>query len=312
MQKKIEALRYRLKAPFLDIGRPDDSILLTGMGRSGTTWAANIINHDRQHRVLFEPFFPSLVKEATRFKYIQYMNPDDSSPGKTRDALKILNGRVRSQWVDKENSGLLYHSRIIKDIRTNLMAAWLKSIAPQLPVILMIRHPLQVAESWRTLGWGTQALGEKTDLEIIMSQKPLLDDYPELTEIQKKIDPDNYLDMVVFLWGVYHYVPLRQFQRQNFFLLFYEQLLLEPEQTCKKLFTFINKPFTWTRVQQAFARESSTNFQNRDMRDDRERLLDGWKSHWTGQEIERATDLLKMFDLHTLYSKEGLPDLMAS
>ena len=72
----LKKIIYRVNFLPLDFGEPDISIILAGMGRSGTTWAGNIINYDQSYRILFEPFLPARVKEAKGFEYLQYLNPD--------------------------------------------------------------------------------------------------------------------------------------------------------------------------------------------------------------------------------------------
>ncbi len=307
MQKELATLKYSLRSPFLDIGKAEDSLLLIGMGRSGTTWAANIINHDKSYRILFEPFFPSLVKEAKDFEYIQYMPSDDNNPTLTSGAEMILAGKPRSQWVDRDNNGLLYRRRLIKDIRCNLMAGWLKKIFPHLPIVLLIRHPLQVAASWRRLGWGTEALGQRSDLQIITSQHRLLKDFPQIKTIANQIDPKSFLDNVIFLWGVFHLVPFQQLQRNKIYYLFYEHLLTQPEKECRKLFNYLRKPFSWEQVKKAVVRESSTNFHKRNLSQEQHLLLNGWKKEFSGKEIRRANEILTMFELDTIYDTDGYP-----
>ena len=304
---KLAALKYAITSPFLDIGRAKDSILLIGMGRSGTTWIANIINHDKSYRILFEPFFPSLVQEAEGFEYIQYMHPLENNPALAKKAKAILSGKPRSLWVDRDNSGMLYRRRIIKDIRCNLLAGWLKIIAPHLPIVLLIRHPLQVAASWRKLGWGVEALGEQSDFEIITSQHRLLKDFPELQAIAKQIDPNKFLDNVIFLWGIFHIVPLRQLQQNEMYCLFYEHLLTQPIKECEKLFDYLHKPFSWEQVKKSVTHESSTNFQKRNLSQDKHLLLNGWKKEFSNEDIHRAGGILSMFGLDTIYDVNGCP-----
>jgi hypothetical protein len=181
----INRLVYWLRAPFIDVGRPEDVILVAGMGRSGTTWAANVINHDHTHRVLFEPFFPARVSDARGFQYIQYLHPLSRDTLLTKKARRILSGKARNVWIDKENRGLFYRRRIVKDIRCTLMLGWLRMIAGTPPIVLVVRHPLQVALSWMKLGWGSEALGNKTDFDHIVAQAELLRDYPVIAEALK-------------------------------------------------------------------------------------------------------------------------------
>lgn len=309
MAHKIDSLSYLFRSPLLDVGKTDDAILLLGMGRSGTTWVANIINHDKSYRVLFEPFFPSLVEAAKDFEYIQYMRLDDDDETLIPGARKILSGRVRSLWVDKENKGLLYRRRIIKDIRCNLMAGWLKKQAPDMPVILIIRHPLQVACSWRRLGWGKEALGSRSDFEIIISQQKLLKDFPQIKEIADHIDKDSFLDKTVFLWGAFHLVPIEQLRKNQVYYLFYEHLLTNPEDECAKLFHYLRKSYNWEKVKKSVALESRTNFLKRNISMEHDNLLGSWKTDLSTSEIRRANDILSMFGLDNVYDKDGLPDL---
>jgi hypothetical protein len=311
MQMQFDDLKYALRSPFLDRGKPDDTILLIGMGRSGTTWIADIINHDRSCRVLFEPFFPALVPEARGFEYIQYMRPTDDDPALAAAAVRILAGRTRSRWVDRDNPGLFYRRRIIKDIRCNLMAGWLHAIFPRMPIVLVIRHPLQVAASWKKLGWGTEALGRRSDFAIITSQHRLLEDFPAIGTIAGQINPDEFVDNVIFLWGVFHLVPFRHLRQSEFHCLFYEYLLTRPEEECEKLFTYLGKPYSWNEVRDAVARQSSTNFHERDLIVDKKSLLEGWKEEFSAAEINRAYEILALFGLDSMYGADGMPSEQA-
>lgn len=46
---------------------PDSTILISGIARSGTTWVAEVLNIGNTHRLIDEPFFPSLVSAAGDF-----------------------------------------------------------------------------------------------------------------------------------------------------------------------------------------------------------------------------------------------------
>ena len=61
----------------IDYGGADATTLIAGMGRSGATWVADVVNYDRNHRGLFEPFLPHQVKEARPFKNIHCLPPPE-------------------------------------------------------------------------------------------------------------------------------------------------------------------------------------------------------------------------------------------
>ena len=88
----------------------------------------------------------------------------------------------------------LYRRRIIKDIRCNFMLGWLKRVANNAPIVLMIRHPLQIVSSWSRLGWGKEALGHRSDFDIITSQESLMNDFPIIRDVMKRVDLQDYVE----------------------------------------------------------------------------------------------------------------------
>ncbi len=298
---------YSLRSPLIDVGSPEEVVLVAGMGRSGTTWAANVINHDHTHRVMFEPFFPARVKDARGFQYIQYLHPLSRNAMLAAKARRILSGKARNAWIDQANTGYFYRRRIVKDIRCNLMLGWLQMIAGAPPLVLVVRHPLQVALSWAKLGWGREALGNKTDFDHIVGQKQLLVDYPVIAETLKSIDRGSLLEVLVFQWAVFHLVPSRQLTPGTAYILYYESLLAEKDNEAEKLFRHLGRPFDPELIHRALSKPASTNFQNRDPRRDRARLLGSWAEEIPQRDKKRAGDILKMFGLDGIYDSKGYP-----
>ena len=282
-------------------------MILAGMGRSGTTWAARLINYDQSYRILFEPFCPWVTREARRFEYMQYINPRCHNPILVNQAKKILSGRPRNYWVDGENEKIIYRRRIIKDIRANLMLGWLKKIMPQMPIVLMIRHPLAVTASWLHLGWGKELRGKRSEFSILTSQKALLNDFPLISEVIEIIDQKSLFEQILFQWCVFYYVPFRTLMKHDSFLLFYENLILEPEHELKRLFQYLRQPYNWQAIHKISRKSSSTNYLKRDFNKDRTQLLSGWKARFSEAQIQRARTILAMFELEHVYDVNGYP-----
>jgi hypothetical protein len=289
----------------VDLGDKDVSIILAGMGRSGTTWTGNIINYDNSYRVLFEPFLPTKVKEAKKFEYIQYLSPDNNNIELINQAKKILSGEIKNYWVDRDNWRLYYRHRIVKDIRCNLMLGWLKKVANDPPIVLMIRHPLQVMMSWKKLGWGKEAFGTRTEFDIITNQESLLNDFPIIHEIMKQIDKDDYIQNIVFQWCVYHYVPSEHLKINEAYALYYENLLTSKNEEIIKLFEYLKKSPDLYMIEENMRKESSTNFQKRNY--SRDNTLNSWRNELTTKQISKSNKILEAFGLDKLYDKNGYP-----
>jgi hypothetical protein len=308
MKEILREVKTFIQACFtIDVGPPEAVIILAGMGRSGTSWAAGLINYDQSYRILFEPFCPWVVKEARPFEYMQYINPQCQNPILVGQAKKILSGRPRNYWVDCENPKILYRRRIIKEIRGNLMLGWLKKISPQTPIVLMIRHPLAVTASWLHLGWGQELKGKRSEFSILTSKKVLLKDFPIIGEVMEIIDQSSLFEQILFQWCVFYYVPFRTLIKRETFLLFYENLILDPENELKSLFQYLAQPYDWERVHKIIRRASSTNYLKRDFNKDRSRLLTGWKARFSEEQIQRARTILAMFELDQVYDVNGYP-----
>jgi len=206
---------------------------------------------------------------------------------------------MRLPWVQQ----LFYRRRIVKDIRCNLMLGWLAKIANHPPIVLVVRHPLQVAASWRKLKWTRGQLG----IDSVLSQEALLRDFPVIADVRKWIDPQDLVENSVFLWCVVHLVPSLHLKKNETHVLFYENLLTEPAQEISSLFQYLNLPFSPDILPQILSRPSWTNWLRRDVKQDRPSLLNSWKDEFSARQQRKAHAILAAFALDPLYDKDGLP-----
>lgn len=105
--------------------------------------------------------------------------------------------------VDRFNESFLVRRRLVKEIRANVLLPWLHSVFPDVPIVLILRHPCAVALSRLSLRWGTT-------LDDFLSQPALMDDYlhPIEADIRGATEP---FDRHIFMWCIENYVPLRYF-----------------------------------------------------------------------------------------------------
>lgn len=303
IRRKWDNFNEEFRSRYMDIGKPENVIIVAGMGRSGTTWVAEMINYDDTYRVMFEPFLASLVREAEGFQYIQYLRPYCTDSVLTNRARSILAGKVRHEWVDERTHRIFYRRRIVKEIRCNLMLGWLKQIANHPPIVLVIRHPLQVAASWRKLQWTREQLG----IDSILAQETLLRDFPVIADVQKWIDPQDFVENIVFQWCIVHLVPSLHLKQDEAYAIFYENLLTELAHEILKLFQYLNKPFSQKILPQILSRPSWTNWLERDFKQDRPSLLNSWKDEFSTQQKRKVDSILAAFELDHIYDKNGFP-----
>jgi hypothetical protein len=286
---------------FSDLASGTD-VFVAGSGRSGTTWVQELINHARDHRVIFEPFLGSVVPFCRHFERKQYLRATDDSPEFLGPARTILGGDFRNDWTDQYNDRPAYRKRLVKDIRANLLLRWLREHFPTVPIVFLMRHPCAVVASQLRGRWGLKAAD-------LLRQPRLVDDFlaPFVGLIHCARDE---FDNLLLVWCVENYVPLRQFKRGEILLLFYEELVRHPSREVGRLFSFLKRPvepgaFEQFRRPSAQCRSWSAILTGGD-------TLDAWRRHVDADQIRRARQLLSLFGLDELYGEDTMPRARAA
>jgi hypothetical protein len=293
-QSTVQKIGNRLMVDTGDIGK---TILLSGTGRSGTTWVEEVINHDNSYRIIFEPFTGRKLDILVGWENKQYLRPSNRDAAYLKAARAILSGKIKSPAIDHLNHRYFARRRIVKDIRTNLLLGWIKENFPQIPIILLLRHPCAVANSKLQLGWGC-------DLVELFRQTDLVTDF--LSPFRERIDAAvDLFDRHILLWCIENYVPLSQFAPGEALVVFYERLVLSPEEHIPRIMDHVGRPYSndviaMTKKPSAFARPHSTVFSGEDP-------LRSWEKHISRSQRKRAADILSWFGLDKVYGADSLP-----
>jgi hypothetical protein len=297
----IAGIDHALRGMYID-ANPDvgATSFVAGTGRSGTAWAANIANFDGASRYMFEPFNPYRVPICHAFRYRQYLRPDDDDPRFVEPAHAIVTGRVRNAWIDQFNRAVYSRSRVIKEIRANLMLKWLKNRFPGLRIVLMLRHPCADANSRLQLGWSSH-------LDEMLAQSALVDDHlaPFVAAIERARSP---FEKHVFLWCIENYVALRQLASGDAHLVFYENLCVRPKTEVESLFAYLGRPIV-PGVFRRLARPSELVREESAIRTGGD-LVEAWREHVPPEAIDSAMRIVALFGLDAIYQAQvSLPDV---
>ncbi|NET30795.1 MAG: sulfotransferase [Cyanothece sp. SIO1E1] len=280
-----------------------NSVFLAGTGRSGTTWLSNIINSKKRYRYIFEPFNPHAVSLCNNFNSKQYIRADCQNSLFYEPVKQILSGSFRNKWSDRYCQNILSKRRLIKSVRANLFLKWLHDNFPNLPIILIIRNPIAVANSRAKLDWGT-SLGK------YLCQDDLMQDYlapfqNELQQAQKYYQKNkNIFENSIFTWCIEHYVPLKQFQYGEIKIVFYEEILGNPEPEIRSLMSFIGQNYDnsilkeFENPSQMSRKDSAINLGKNS--------VDIWKNDVGKNQIQKAKEILDIFGLKNIYP-DNLP-----
>jgi hypothetical protein len=281
---------------FVDIASAT-SVFIAGSGRSGTTWLQELINHRGDHRVIFEPFAHAVVPFCSHFNRRQYLRDEDNSHEFLEPLNKILSGDFRNDWTDQYNKRKVYKKRLVKDIRGNLLLYWLHLRFPEIPIVFIMRHPCAVIASQLRMDW-------RLNVNFLLEQKELMQDFLEpYAYLMSR--PLLALDHLTLIWCVENYIPLKKFRAGEMLIIFYEELLKNPEREIERVFRFIGQPvrtgvFKQHRKPSAEARVWSAVVTGDD-------LLDSWRKYFDPFQISRILYFVRLFGLHKIYGEETMP-----
>jgi Sulfotransferase family len=274
-------------------------ILVTGAARSGTTWLADLIASQIPSRILFEPFNPELVPDYSHFHYFQYMRPGTEHPEFHAFAQKVFTGEIRNRWIDHQNERIVSRFRLVKEIRANLALKWLHDNFPEVPLLLIIRHPCAVVLSRMELGWATDH-----DIEPFVSQPKLLEDHlgPYLDLICSAETPE---EKHAVIWSVSNMVPLKQFSANEVKVVYYENLCTQPEIELPGIFEGIGYQYS-NRLAARRDRPSQTARSTSAVATGTNKI-DHWKTKLSRTQIDNILRVVKAFGLGHLYDDSVLP-----
>jgi hypothetical protein len=279
---------------------PRRTVLLAGSGRSGTTWLAEVLERAGRFRYLFEPFHPDRLPATRGFRPRQYLAPGTPDAGMARAVEGVVAGRVRNRWVDQYNGRLIARRRLVKDVWSNLMLGYLADRHPELPIVLVLRHPVAVVRSQLALArweWYVEP-GHLLGQERLMADH--LEPFRSLLEGARP-GPEQH----AATWCAENLVPLRQLGPGRAHVLFYEHLVARPEQELGRLATFLGLPAPAAAGTSAgrpsrLARSDSAVVTGGD-------AVGGWTAHVPPDELASVLRMVEGFGLDHLYTAEPVP-----
>lgn len=273
-----------------------DTVLIAGIGRSGTTWLGDLINYDKRFQTLFEPLHPENGVDLRHKLYNGlYLRPDTCDDTLKSEVRALLTGQRRNAYVDQYNEGDEGSRFLIKEIRLGLTLKWLYTQFPAMPIIYIMRHPGAVVSSQLRLGWKFQS----RIFQRMLSQPHLIEDYlSPFTGVMRAAHTE--FEMSVLYWCVIHYVLFKQFHPDQIHWVFYENLASDPLNELKKIFTYLKLPLHEEAINPIINRPSKTTWKLES--------ASGWQATFSDRQVKFMLDALQMFGLAQVYHLAETPN----
>jgi hypothetical protein len=279
-----------------DIGK---SLLVAGTARSGTTWLAEILASQGRSRIMFEPFHSRLVPGFRGFQYFQYMRPEESNDDLLAYCRQVFSGTIRDRWIDREVEHLLPTYRVIKEIRANLFLQWAHRRFPEVPLVLILRHPCAVVASRMQLGWATD-----DDIDPFLAQPKLVQDflYDKLDLIKAGRTAE---EKHAIIWCISYLVPLRQLPAGEVSIAWYERLCTQPATELPRILRGTGQDYRALMLHRLHQPSKTTVATSPVMQG--RHVVDRWKRDLSADQVRRILAVVERFGLGSLYDESPLP-----
>jgi hypothetical protein len=301
----VGAIRNILVQHFVDLGGDwRDTVFLTGAGRGGTTWLAELMNYRNDWRYIFEPFYAGEVADAAPFANWQYVAPGDPAPLLAGYADDVVTGKTRHQRVDMFNRKLFSTRRLIKEVRANLMVGWLADRYPGMRIVLLLRHPLATIRS-------RLAHNREMDLDgQFLNQPALVRDYlADKMDVIRAARTD--FERHVAAWCIEHCVALTQLRGRPCHVTYYERLSVDPERELASVLRYAGIPFEAKRARKSMRKPSATAHDSASAISSGTHAIDAWRNTFEAGQIRFALEVLERFGLGGIYSDAAMPNSAA-
>jgi len=291
----------------------ENTIIISGSPRSGTTWLMEILGTLPRDKTIFEPlhmkFFPE-VKELG-LSPRQYLEPPREYP-KIRDYLeRTFKGEIisnhphyRLEFLEVCNR-LIYTGVIAKFVRANRMSPWIAEHFNLKKIYVLVRHPCATIASqmkYKIYGYFTQPNFPPKKLIIQEALDiPDVDENPWLVNKIKSIN--SYEELLALVWALDTYIPLKYSQKYSFSFVFYEDVITNPEKTVKWIFGELRENIP----REAYKKLEIPSMLAFDFQKEQEKQLSKWKAYLSERQVKNILKIIKWFDLD-FYNESPYPD----
>ena len=251
------------------------SVIISSTHRSGSTWLANLVNHQLRYRMIFEPVRHAR-KRTLKVHRRRYLRPGEKNEALKQSFESLLRGTERGYHLNRRNSRLLCHGRLLKDVSINLFLKWLRLEFPPVPIIYLIRSPFQVVHSCLSVDWLTPR-----EPAFWLGQEALVRAY--LRPFTRLIaGTQTTVEKLVLEWCILNFVPLRQFGPNEWKTVTYSALVRRPAPELEGICTYLGIPYRKSVLEQVAVPSHTAE---RSVQD-RERLLQKWKSSLSQSDVD--------------------------
>jgi hypothetical protein len=303
LKAKLDQIAFRHKN-----FRMEDTIVVAGCPRSGTTWVMDLLNCIPAYTTIFEPLHIGRFPQAKKAGFVPrtYVPVGGEAPAMKQYLEKVFTGRIISSkpntgyilTINKAMERLKADKLIVKFVRANRLLPWFTQVFSLRAVFLLIRNPYATIASQLRTGYTGYFLpkGHLPDKNTIISDAEAIHLNERIMRGLRSIDREE--ELLAAIWALDHFIPLTSSPPQPWITLNYETLVTNPGPEIDRIFEHVGES--------EYACKAIHRFKNPSMTTSREDVeptininaqLNQWKKLLSGKQIARIQKVLSWFDV---------------
>jgi Sulfotransferase family len=286
-------------------------VIVAGLPRSGTSWAAKGLSFARGFTYYREPDNYHFVPGAEERFGTLYLTAGHDDLAYRRHMTRAAAGEIATARTLRQNPGpllapfggpgralgerfpaLFLRKRhvLLKLVYANLNLAWLSANLPHARQVCLVRHPCGIFESWQRLGW------EPDPAELLENERIVADHLAPFADLMRSAR--GFWERAGALWAATALVLHRQTPSQGErMVVAYEWLCADPVARFEELYRRLD--LGWSRRAERFIRESDSEEDQRtySMNRPTARQTDKWKARLSPEDIAACRRFVEPFGL---------------
>jgi hypothetical protein len=208
-------------------------LFLTGISRSGTTWAAQGLAALARARYVHEPFNRMVHPELAQYNML-YLPPNLPNS----EFLAILNQKLRPRGRRRKiREFLLGRNLVFKDVNACFAAECIQAHLDA-SIVILARHPCAIAASWKTRGWIREFAWR---FDILLGQATLLRFLSEF-ETHMRSPKDLFFQFGAYWGAMYHVLRQLALSHPEWQWVVHDQLCQDPVPAFRRILESLQIP----------------------------------------------------------------------
>jgi len=294
----------------------EDTVVVAGSPRSGTTWLLELLRTLPGYKALNEPLMYEEARNGHGFAWRTYLDPGEEANEQRAYLEKNLTGQldISPAWyfvADSRPAQLVEHATldrlVVKFCRLNRMLHWFCGQFDVRGPVFIVRHPCAVVASMlRHEAWDEDDLRGLDRADHALHGGSLPESLRDVFGlVLDRIE--TQVEVLATMWCLDHYVPLMHHANGDYpwVLVPYEQMVTRGREELRRITEALDVEMTPEMRDQLDEPSNSVKDQ---LHRDADRQLSKWRRRLSDRQVDNVLRIVDEVELSSIYTRDLEPD----